>query len=61
LFKHNPGSYSAASLYFLPEKCLDDEPGFMYKYCAVSYFSFTAFDTTGFDTKTGLTEMEINF
>ena len=42
-------------------KCLDDEPGIMYKCRAVSYFNFTAFETIGIDVKIELTGMESNF
>jgi len=42
-------------------KCLDDESGIMYKCRAVSYFSFTAFETAGPDTKTELAEIESTF
>jgi len=42
-------------------KCLDDESGIMYNCRAVSYFSFTAFETAGPDIKTELTEMGSNF
>ena len=42
-------------------KCLDDKPGIMYKYRAVSYFNFTAFETIGSNIKVELTGMESDF